>query len=178
MTVLSVTLSAICLLFRGPLLHVIFGAVETDVMTNSQIYFLFTLLSFPFIGLYDAGASIMRAQNNSREPMIISIISNFLNIGGNAILIFVFGMGVEGAAISTLVSRIFCAVVVIYKLRSEEEPIFIKNYAAIRPDFSLIKKYCSSASRPGSKTVCSSSVNSRSSLRSPHLEPSPSLHRQ
>ena len=140
MTVLSVTLSAICLLFRGPLLHVIFGAVETDVMTNSQIYFLFTLLSFPFIGLYDAGASIMRAQNNSREPMIISIISNFLNIGGNAILIFVFGMGVEGAAISTLVSRIFCAVVVIYKLRSEEEPIFIKNYAAIRPDFSLIKK--------------------------------------
>ena len=80
MTVLSVTLSAICLLFRGPLLHVIFGAVETDVMTNSQIYFLFTLLSFPFIGLYDAGASIMRAQNNSREPMIISIISNFLNI--------------------------------------------------------------------------------------------------
>ena len=126
MTVLSVTLSAICLLFRGPLLHVIFGAVETDVMTNSQIYFLFTLLSFPFIGLYDAGASIMRAQNNSREPMIISIISNFLNIGGNAILIFVFGMGVEGAAI--------------YKLRSEEEPIFIKNYAAIRPDFSLIKK--------------------------------------
>ena len=72
--------------------------------------------------------------------MIISIISNFLNIGGNAILIFVFGMGVEGAAISTLVSRIFCAVVVIYKLRSKEEPIFIKNYAAIRPDFSLIKK--------------------------------------
>ena len=140
MTVLSVTLSAICLLFRGPLLHAIFGAVETDVMTNSQIYFLFTLLSFPFIGLYDAGASIMRAQNNSREPMIISIISNFLNIGGNAILIFVFGMGVEGAAISTLVSRIFCAVVVIYKLRSKEEPIFIKNYAAIRPDFSLIKK--------------------------------------
>ena len=140
MTILSVTLSAICLLFRGPLLHAIFGAVETDVMTNSQIYFLFTLLSFPFIGLYDAGASIMRAQNNSREPMIISIISNFLNIDGNAILIFVFGMGVEGAAISTLVSRIFCAVVVIYKLRSEEEPIFIKNYAAIRPDFSLIKK--------------------------------------
>ena len=47
MTVLSVTLSAICLLFRGPLLHVIFGAVETDVMTNSQIYFLFTC--YPFL---------------------------------------------------------------------------------------------------------------------------------
>ena len=55
MTVLSVALSAGCLIFRVPLLRVIFGAVEADVMKNSQVYFLFTLLSFPFIGLHDGG---------------------------------------------------------------------------------------------------------------------------
>lgn len=140
MTVLSVALSAGCLIFRVPLLRVIFGAVEADVMKNSQVYFLFTLLSFPFIGLYDAGASILRAQNNSRSPMVISVISNFMNIGGNAILIFGFHMGVEGAAISTLISRIFCAVVVLWKLRDESKPIFVKQYLSIRPDFGLIKK--------------------------------------
>lgn len=140
MTFLSVALSVFCLLFRNPLLRLIFGKVEADVMTNSRIYFLFTLLSFPFIGLYDAGASIMRSQNNSRNPMIISVISNCMNIAGNAILIFGFGMGVEGAAISTLVSRIFCAVVVIWQLRSNKEPIFIRNYFSIRPDWRLIKK--------------------------------------
>ena len=140
MVVLSVMLSAFCLIFRNPLLRLIFGEVEPDVMINSQTYFLFTLLSFPFIGLYDAGASIMRSQNNSRNPMIISVISNFMNIADNAILIFGFQMGVEGAAISTLVSRIFCAVVVIWQLRSENEPISIRNYFSIRPDFHLIKK--------------------------------------
>ena len=140
MAVLSVALSAGCLIFRVPLLRVIFGAVEADVMKNSQVYFLFTLLSFPFIGLYDAGASILRAQNNSRSPMVISVISNFMNIGGNAILIFGFHMGVEGAAISTLISRIFCAVVVLWKLRDESKPIFVKQYLSIRPDFGLIKK--------------------------------------
>ena len=140
MVVLSVMLSAFCLIFRNPLLRLIFGKVESDVMTNSQTYFLFTLLSFPFIGLYDAGASIMRSQNNSRNPMIISVISNFMNIAGNAILIFGFQMGVEGAAISTLVSRIFCAVVVIWQLRSDNAPISIRDYFSIRPDFHLIKK--------------------------------------
>ena len=113
MAVLSTMLTVLCLIWRTPLLRLIFGQVEEDVMTNSQIYFLYTLLSFPFIGLYDAGASIMRAQNDSRHPMIISVISNCMNIAGNAFLIFGLHMGVAGAAISTLVSRIFCAVVVI-----------------------------------------------------------------
>ena len=140
MTFLSVGLSAFCLILRTPLLHLIFGKVEADVMQNSQIYFFYTLLSFPFIGLYDAGASIMRSQNNSRNPMIISVISNFMNIGGNALLIFGLHMGVRGAAISTLLSRVFCAVVVLWQLRSDHAPICITNYAAIRPDASLIKK--------------------------------------
>lgn len=140
MVFLSTALSAFCLIFRDPLLGLIFGKVEADVMSNSKIYFFLTLLSFPFIGLYDAGASIMRSQNNSRNPMLISVISNFLNIGGNAILIFVFGLGVKGAALSTLVSRIFCAVVVILQLRNDQAPICITNYFSIRPDWTLIKK--------------------------------------
>ena len=56
MTVLSVFISAICLILRVPMLKFIFGSVEAEVMADSQAYFLFTLLSFPFIGLYDAGA--------------------------------------------------------------------------------------------------------------------------
>lgn len=140
MTFLSVALTLLCFVFRLPLLRLIFGKVDVDVMVNSQIYFLFTLLSFPFIGLYDAGASIMRAQNDSRHPMIISVISNMINIAGNAFLIFVLKMGVAGAAISTLVSRVFCAVVVIWWLRNEENPISVRRYASIRPDFPIIKK--------------------------------------
>ena len=140
MLVLSCSLSLLCLIFRFPLLRLIFGTVDTDVMANSQIYFFFTLLSFPFIGLYDAGASILRAQNNTKGPMTISILSNFLNIGGNAILSFVFGMGGAGAAISTLVSRIFCAIVVIWQLRNPAEQIYVRNYFSIRPDWSLIKR--------------------------------------
>ena len=69
-------------------------------------------LSFPFIAAYDSAASIFRAQDNTKGPMIISMISNVMNIAGNAVMIWGFHMGVAGAALSTLISRIFCAVVV------------------------------------------------------------------
>ena len=35
---------------RAPLLKLIFGKIEADVMENAKIYFLFTALSYPFLG--------------------------------------------------------------------------------------------------------------------------------
>ena len=137
-TAISVAVSAVCLIFQKPLLRLIFGAVDADVMHASEIYFFYTALSFPFIAAYDSAASIFRAQENTRGPMTISMISNIMNIGGNAILIWVFHMGVAGAAISTLVSRIFCAVVVLWQLRKDRQPIVVRDYLAIRPDWSMI----------------------------------------
>ena len=137
-TAISVAVSAGCLIFQKPLLRLIFGSVEADVMRASETYFFFTALSFPFIASYDAAASVFRAQENTKGPMIISMISNVMNIGGNAVLIWVFHMGVAGAAISTLVSRVFCAVVVLYQLRKDRQPIVVKDYLKIRPDWSMI----------------------------------------
>ena len=137
---ISVCIVTLGLIFRAPLLSFIFGKVDADVMDNSMVYFFYTVLSYPFIALYDAGASIFRAQENTRGPMVISIISNVMNIGGNAVLIWVFHMGVAGAAISTLVSRIFCAVVVLYQLRKDRQPIAVRDYLNIRPDGNMIKR--------------------------------------
>ena len=137
-TAISVVVSAVCLIFQKPLLRLIFGAVDADVMRASETYFFFTALSFPFIAAYDSAASIFRAQENTKGPMTISMISNIMNIGGNAVLIWVFHLGVAGAAISTLVSRIFCAVVVLWKLLKDRQPVVVKDYLKIRPDWSMI----------------------------------------
>lgn len=142
-TAISVAVTALCLIFRIPLLQFIFGKVEADVMTASRTYFFYTALSFPFIALYDAGASIFRSQGNTRGPMTVSVVSNVINIGGNAVLIWVFHMGVAGAAIATLASRIFCAVVVLWQLRLDRQPIVVKNYYQIRPDGKMIGRILS-----------------------------------
>ena len=139
-TLISVALSAFCLIFQKPLLHLIFGAVEADVMRASEIYFFYTALSFPFIAAYDAAASIFRAQENTRDPMLISMVSNVMNIVGNAIMIWGFHMGVAGAALATLISRIFCAVVVLAELRLDRQPIVVRDYLKIRPDWRMIRR--------------------------------------
>lgn len=137
-TLISIVVSAICLGFKKPLLWLIFGSVEADVMRASEIYFFYTALSFPFIALYDAAASIFRAQDNTKGPMTISMISNIMNIVGNAIMIWGFHMGVAGAAIATLISRIFCALVVLIQLRRDRQPIVVRDYLKIRPDWPMI----------------------------------------
>ena len=139
-TAISVAVSLICLVFQKPLLRLIFGSVEAEVMRASETYFFYTALSFPFIAAYDSAASIFRAQDNTRGPMLISMISNVMNIAGNAVMIWGFHMGVAGAALSTLISRIFCAVVVLIQLRKDRQVIVVRDYIRIRPNWSMIKR--------------------------------------
>lgn len=140
MLVISSTLMIICIGSRGWLLSTIFGKVEADVMANAMSYFFITVLSYPFLALFNAGSAFYRASGDSKFPMKIAIIANVFNIVGNTIFIFGLHMGVAGAALSTLLSRIFCTVVVFYFLHKPKQPIVIKDYLKIRPDFPLIGK--------------------------------------
>lgn len=137
---ISALITFICLLGNRRILRLIFGAVETDVMDASVTYFFYTAVSFPFIAVYNGGAAICRAQGNSRSPMLISVISNGINIAGNAFLIWGLQLGVAGVAIATLVSRIFSALVVLFFLRRPTQQICINHYLQIRPDKYLILK--------------------------------------
>ena len=139
-TAISLAVSLICLIFQKPLLGLIFGSVDAEVMRASEIYFFYTALSFPFIAAYDSAASIFRSQDNTRGPMLISMISNVMNIVGNAVMIWVFHMGVAGAALSTLISRVFCAVVVLIQLRKDRQEIVVRDYFKIRPNWSMIRR--------------------------------------
>ena len=139
-TAMSAAVSLICLVFQKPLLRLIFGSVEAEVMRASETYFFYTALSFPFIAAYDSAASIFRAQDNTKGPMLISMISNVMNIAGNAVMIWGFHMGVAGAALSTLISRVFCAVVVLIQLRKDRQEIVVRDYIRIRPNWSMIKR--------------------------------------
>ena len=132
-------ITASCLVFRKPLLRLVFGGVEAEIMAFAQQYFLLTAISYPFIGLFNGGAALCRAEGNAKTPMIVSGCSNLFNIAGNAILIFGFGLGVVGAAISTLASRIISACWMLALLHRPGRVIRLARLYSTRPDWKMIR---------------------------------------
>ena len=143
--ILFTALFAICIMIglylaRNLILHRVFGAIEANVMEASKTYLLIVSASIPFIALYNAGAAVFRTMGNSKVPMYLSMMMNAINVGGNAILIFGFGMGVAGAATSTLVSRVISAVAIIFLLCSPEHLLHLERPFSFKLDFGMLKK--------------------------------------
>ena len=125
---------------RHAILRGIFGSIDADVMRYAETYFLLSALSYPFIGLYNAGAALFRAQGNSKISMMSSLVMNVVNIGGNAVLIYGFKMGVMGAALASLVSRAIACVAVLYLLQRPACPLRVDGLQALAPKARLIQQ--------------------------------------
>jgi len=127
----------ISLLGNHGLLHLLYGDTEPAVMEAARTYFYFVAVSLPFIGIYNGGAALFRAVGNSKVSMKISMIANLLNVAGNALLIYVFHLGVAGAASATLFSRVVAAVMIMILVVKSEELALSKNW---RLDFDMLRK--------------------------------------
>ncbi|MDD4849928.1 MAG: MATE family efflux transporter [Gemmiger sp.] len=127
------------LLFCVPILRGVFGSIDADVMAYAEVYFLISAISYPFMGIYNAGAALFRAQGNSRISMLASLVMNIINIVGNALLIYVFHLGVMGAALATLAGRVFAAIWVTWQQQQLINPLRIPSLAAMKPDKKMIR---------------------------------------
>ena len=140
---LSFVIMIVVLIFNGSLLHMIFGHVDSAVMENAEIYFLFSALSYPFIALYNSGAALFRAVGNSKISMVNSALMNAINIVLNAIFIFGLGWGVFGAVFATLIARAVACCVILYVLGHSENDLQVRDYLHWKFDWVYIKKILS-----------------------------------
>jgi putative MATE family efflux protein len=132
-SIISVGILLFAFVLRRPIIRVIYGTMSADVMDAAVTYMMVTCLSYPFLGIYNANAALFRAVGNSGITMRIALFVNILNIGGNAFLIFVLHMGVLGAALSTLISRVLAAVFTMVLLyRGHGRPLYIQGLLKIR----------------------------------------------
>lgn len=122
--ILSVVLTAFFLIFQRPLLMA-FGASENTIEHALQymtIYLCGTIFVMATLGLN----SFINTQGFAKTGMLTVLIGAVLNIILDPVFIFVFGMGVRGAALATILSQAVSAIWVCRFLMGKKTTIKIK----------------------------------------------------
>ena len=83
----------------------------------SLMYIRMVFAGIPIIAAYNIFAAILRALGNSRSPLIAMIVAAFINVGLDLLFVAVFGWGVLGAAIATVIAQGFSAAYCLSVLR-------------------------------------------------------------
>lgn len=102
-----------------------------DLYDYSVIFLRLTFLEIPFIFAFFNFNSIMNAQGNTKTPTILSAISVILNALLDPLFIFTFDLGVAGAAIATIICKMFLVLAIMYFAK--------KPSNIIRPTFKNFK---------------------------------------
>ncbi len=148
---------AVFVFFAAGFVPVWLGA-EPEVAPHAINYLRIVGISFLFMTITSVLSSSIRSAGNAKVPLVINTAANLLNIVGNLFLInsqinlskiginIVLpgaGLGVEGAALSTMLSRVFSAIAFLICMYVVDTPIKIKpagDYGLTSEDMRIMVK--------------------------------------
>lgn len=108
-TIVSILLAVIFLVWIDPILT-LFGA--TDVLRPFALEYGFIIgAGLPFMMISAAINSMIRADGSPKYAMLSMVIGAIINVILDPVFIFVFQMGVKGAAIATIIGQVASFVV-------------------------------------------------------------------
>ena len=120
-TVISgLLLTAIGLLFSPALLKLM-GTPE-EVLTDGVAYLRIYFLGILFVVLYNSAVGIFQAIGDSKRPLYYLIVSSITNVILDILFVGPMGMGVEGAALATLLAQGVSAALAFLRLSRADGP--------------------------------------------------------
>lgn len=135
--VLSVLIAIPCLLYLESILRV-FGATD-GVLPYARDYLKYIILGGIFFVFGVAVQNIVRSEGNSRLAMNAMLLGGGLNIILDPVFMFGYGMGVEGAAIATVISQAVVSVwLLLYYLKGKGTVHFRSQ--TLKPDLQIIRE--------------------------------------
>jgi putative MATE family efflux protein len=123
-TVISIVLSIFGVLFLDKIL-ILFGASE-ETIPYAKSFIQIILIGAVFQNIGFGLNNIIRAEGNPKMAMITMIFGAIINIILDPIFIFVFNMGIQGAAIATVIAQIFNTILVLMYFISKNSKSILK----------------------------------------------------
>ena len=135
LVIFGLCLTVVGLIVKRPLLYLLGASENTIEYANS--YITIYLLGNVFVMMSLGLNSFINAQGRPGISMIAVIIGAILNIGLDPLFIYVFGMGVTGAALATVISQAVSAFIIVGFLVSDKATLKIKP-KYLKPDIKII----------------------------------------
>ena len=110
----GVVLTVITELFLEPLL-VGFGSPQ-NVLPYAKTYTGITAIGFPFLILSAGGGHLIRADGSPSMAMISNLAVAVINTVLDALFVFGFNMGMQGAALATVIGQFVAAAIIVWYL--------------------------------------------------------------
>lgn len=126
--------------FLTDIIRIFYGNLAEDVHTAVLRYFRITLFAIPCVAVYGGCSALFRVMNRTKTTMYLSFISNIINVIGNALLIYLFKMGVAGAAYATLFARFVAVISILFLITDQKQTIFIDFKKGFRVSWKFVKK--------------------------------------
>lgn len=125
---LGIAVMGLCYLFKAPLLYFFGASDETFTYANDYLSIYLTGTLFVMIGL--GMNPFINSQGFGRTGMLTVVLGAVVNIVLDPVFIFVFDMGVKGAALATVIAQ-FCSAVWVMVFLTGEKPILRLRPAAL-----------------------------------------------
>lgn len=139
-TVVSLVVAAVVLVFHNPTLNLLFGKADADVLDNARIYLIGNCITYPLLGLYSAITGVLRGIAETRVCLMLSLIMNLTYLGLNILFIVGLDMGVIGMVISLFLAKVIgAAAATIYILKYCHKLRF-RMRDVLHVDLTIIKK--------------------------------------
>lgn len=101
--IVSIVLTIIGMIFLYPLLEIL--NTPLDIIQEAYSYISVIVLFIFVMFAYNLCAGLMRAIGNSVMPLVFLIVSSLLNVILDILFITQFHMGIQGAAVATVISQ-------------------------------------------------------------------------
>lgn len=135
--VVSISLTIIGLIFLNPLLHLL--NTPAKIINEAYSYIFFIVLFIIVMFAYNLCAGLMRAIGNSVMPLVFLIVSSVLNIILDLLFITQLHMGVQGAAVATVISQgVSVILCIIYMFK--KTPLLLPKKEHFKYDQELYKE--------------------------------------
>ncbi|WP_423801185.1 MATE family efflux transporter [Neobacillus sp. SAB-20_R2A] len=139
-TLFSVLISSLVIIFHTPTLNILFGKAEADVFHNARIYLIGSCISYPFIAIFQAVSGSLRGVGETKPCLKLSLIMNVTNTILNVLFITIFHMGVEGLVMSIILARVIGMAASMIYIIKYNETIHFRIKEALKIDISILKK--------------------------------------